>query len=423
MTVSLWEALSHDERTKAIRKARSNRMSWAEIAEEVGLARQNKSTVYQWAQRNVQEIFKEDKKPKKSTTAEQLQRQLNLTFHALQQQIHSELQDILLPQLDLQLKANRRLIQAIWINIQDELSKELTQRLTTINEILISIYNILGNLQKESRELKTATKATIHQQFEHTLLGAFPTEAIGEELAQSIMARIGVTDQTMNLLIQELASLRQTGVPPGAIDLQVDFRALAEDLQAGFTKISNELDELTLRPPMIPMATFSVKSESIHASDEGLPEYAWDEMQLEEIEAIPQTILEQLSLAEIGKMRARVAELQKLEAMSPEERQEYLRKTAEEKARVEAVQAKNQELRDSNFFRIQRAKADAETAGGVRGMFGKVTSRMEYWWCLVCHQKFAFAATRSQKRPAKCDYCGNGGEENLVRYSPIFEME
>jgi len=81
------------------------------------------------------------------------------------------------------------------------LSKELTQRLTTINEILISIYNILGNLQKESRALKTATEATIRQQFEHTLLGAFPTEAIGEELAQSIMGRIGVTDQTMNLLI------------------------------------------------------------------------------------------------------------------------------------------------------------------------------------------------------------------------------
>jgi len=127
---------------------------------------------------------------------------------------------------------------------------------------------------------------------------------------------------------------------------------------------------------------------------------------MDEIATLPQDFLETLSPVDRGRLQARVKELRMTEKMSPEEREEYLRKKLEEKERSDAQEGLGTSLTsmlddsDSLFARMRRAADDSEVSG--TGTFGKFMTEYIYFYCFSCGKM-----NRSEdENIAECEYCG-----------------
>ncbi len=410
MSGKAWEVLSFEERSDFIKNGREDGLSWASLAEKIGKNRTNKSTIYQWARDNLPDIFDKTQLPISTKKQSSIEQDLKRAFHALEQIVHSEIHDMVIPQLELQIEANRHLIQATWLDLQDT---------------VIKLANTIGLLQTEVQRFKLSLEEVFQKQFKDVL----SLDKISKELSDKMLDEINLTDDSLSGFIKELKSIQQTGFPAGAMSLQADFRSLLDQINDGFSNISEQIKE---RPVMTPATSFGGKpppppgvlTTGIMPGGFDEPQqYEWEDMSLEDIEAIPQETLESLSMTEMQKMRNRVAEIERLESMSVEEREDYLRRKTEDKARSLAMKEKDREMQESAFFKAVRAKADTETAGGVKGMYGKVTSHLEYWFCLECRKKFTFAASKTRKTPEICENCKNTNSDQIVEYTPALEID
>ncbi len=139
----------------------------------------------------------------------------------------------------------------------------------------------------------------------------------------------------------------------------------------------------------------------------------FEEMSMEEITALPQEFLEALTPVDRNRLQNRVKELKIIAKMTPEEREEYLRKKKEEKERSEAMEGLGGSLTsmlddsDSLFARMRRAADDSQVSG--TGTFGKFTVEYIYFYCFACGKM-----NRSEEESLdQCEYCG-AEEEQMV---------
>ena len=131
----------------------------------------------------------------------------------------------------------------------------------------------------------------------------------------------------------------------------------------------------------------------------------FEEMSMEEITALPPDFLEALTPTDRTRVQERVKELRMLEKMSPEDREEYLRKKQEEKERAEASEGLGGSLtamlddQDSLFARMRQAADDSQVSG--TGTFGKFLTEYIYFYCFSCGKM-----NRSEGEELEaCEYC------------------
>ncbi|MHA2074503.1 MAG: hypothetical protein ACW97X_07780 [Candidatus Hodarchaeales archaeon] len=166
-------------------------------------------------------------------------------------------------------------------------------------------------------------------------------------------------------------------------------------------------------PPPPPSGTILSPQETMGSGSIRELRTDFEEMSMEEITSLPQEFLEALTPVDRNRLQTRVKELKKIEKMSPEEREEYLRKKQEEKERTEAAEGLGTSLSsmlndsDSLFARMRSAADDSLVSGS--GTFGKFTVDYTYYYCFACGKM-----NRSEDETLdECEYCG-AGEEQMV---------
>ncbi|MFX1537333.1 MAG: hypothetical protein ACFFDI_24255 [Promethearchaeota archaeon] len=488
-----WKHLDRDEKKQLIYAERKKGKSFPEITLLFGLEADKKGTVYQWAYRNIKDpemrkvVFPGAKSLKISQTidkkeiikqeartveqiAQTLKRQINLSFEGLQQIIHSELQEKVVPVLN----SLQQYINSIWVNIQDEY-EELARQVNAINGATEHIYDIVLNQEKESDKIRSILTKDLTEEMVDTLRNNLPKE-IGKELGQAVLSEIKISDQSLNQFLtkfnalnQELSTLRQTGIPPGAIDMQFEVRSVIKEIQTQFEKITQKIENL--HSNLANMSTYSARNpssriqslsplgfilsdttssnptqgvdwnnltlEMINQIDSELFLFEIDQINYEnflekgelikpllrKIEQIPPDILMKVSLETNKKLSTLITELEKLDEMSEEEREKLRQQVEAKKAEAEAVLAQKNELEKA--LKKFKLKAEGNLTSG-RGVFGKIGKTWaESWYCKKCGRTFIFRASKTQKRPMSCPipYCGNNNEKQIERYNPGAKTE
>ncbi|MFX0211348.1 MAG: hypothetical protein ACFFDT_35535 [Candidatus Hodarchaeota archaeon] len=140
----------------------------------------------------------------------------------------------------------------------------------------------------------------------------------------------------------------------------------------------------------------------------------FEEMRMEEIQALPSDFLEALTPTDRNRLQNRVKELKMIEKMTPDERETYLQKKKEEKERVEAAEGLGGSLTamlddsDSLFSRMRRAADKSQVSG--TGTFGKFTTEYIYFYCFACGKM-----NRSEDSDlSSCEYCYSGLEQLVL---------
>ena len=139
----------------------------------------------------------------------------------------------------------------------------------------------------------------------------------------------------------------------------------------------------------------------------------FEEMNIEEITALPKEFLEALTPSDRNRLQERVKELKRIEKMTPEERETYLQKKIEKKERAEAVEGLGSSLTamlddsDSLYARMRRAADDSQVSG--TGTFGKFTTEYVYFYCFACGKM-----NRTEDETiSNCEHC-NAESDQLV---------
>ncbi|UCE14859.1 MAG: hypothetical protein JSV04_06670 [Candidatus Heimdallarchaeota archaeon] len=140
----------------------------------------------------------------------------------------------------------------------------------------------------------------------------------------------------------------------------------------------------------------------------------FEEMNMEEIQALPPTFLEALTPPDRARLQNRVKELKMIEKMTPEEKEAYLQKKKEEKERSEAAEGLGSSLSamlddsDSLFSRMRRAADESQVSG--TGTFGKFTTEYIYFYCFACGKM-----NRSEESElSSCEYCDSGPDQLVL---------
>ena len=131
----------------------------------------------------------------------------------------------------------------------------------------------------------------------------------------------------------------------------------------------------------------------------------FEEMNMEEISALPPDFLEALTPTDRGRIQSRVKELKMIAKMDPDERETYLKKKREEKERADASEGLGSSLTsmlddDNSLFARMRRSADESGVSGT-GTFGKFTTEYYYIYCIACGK-----TNRSEDEALDhCEYC------------------
>jgi rubrerythrin len=158
-------------------------------------------------------------------------------------------------------------------------------------------------------------------------------------------------------------------------------------------------------PPPPPPGSAMLPTSTVPSGPMAALRTDFEDMSMEEITALPPDFLEALTPVDRGRIQNRVKELKMIEKMSPEEREEYLRKKEEEKARSEAAEGLGSSLTamldddDSLFARMRRSADESQVSG--TGTFGKFTTEYTYIYCIACGK-----TNRSEEESIEeCGYC------------------
>ncbi|MFQ5981420.1 MAG: hypothetical protein ACE5OZ_25030 [Candidatus Heimdallarchaeota archaeon] len=165
-------------------------------------------------------------------------------------------------------------------------------------------------------------------------------------------------------------------------------------------------------PPPPPAIPNPLQPDQAHASITARGDQAYDwspgaiqKMARAEIENIPSTVLEELPGDVLTQLNDRMADIQKLEAMTPEERAEYLHQQQVAKELQEVAESNPQEVEEHELYRRRKKYADEYTTCSW-GHQGQWNRRLDYWFCLTCKLKFPFERDAEERtKPAGCPRC------------------
>jgi len=136
-------------------------------------------------------------------------------------------------------------------------------------------------------------------------------------------------------------------------------------------------------PPPPPPSSQTQNHSSLDTRD-----LEFESMTLEELTSLDPSILENLSLLQRNQYNNRLKELQKLEKMSPQEREEYLKKKEQEKKRRSNLNElkdalKNLEELGNPLFLKMKAQAEDSVIVG-QGTFGHLGPKKIFVPCFKC---------------------------------------
>ncbi len=330
-TDAVWYSLSKEDRKKELVQRRLDNQTFEQIAEELLGDRKKKSTIWSWAQRNMDnnEIY---------PTLRALSPETFKKFGEVEQWIMYDVLQYLFPRLD-----------------------AMTEHLLT---------EVRKTLDRQEK-LRADQKIKFEQ-----------TAGFLDKLEQRVMDSIQRNLQTVRIQ----ASSAPT--PP-------------RPMVGGAP------------PPPPPPGSVLVPSSTVPAGTMAALRTDFEEMSMKEITALPPDFLEALTPVDRGRIQNRVKELKMIEKMSPEEREEYLRKKEEEKVRSEAAEGLGSSLTamlddDDSLFARMRRSADESGVSGT-GTFGKFTTEYTYIYCIACGK-----TNRSEEDSIdECGYC-QADSEHLV---------
>ncbi|MFQ5979856.1 MAG: hypothetical protein ACE5OZ_17130 [Candidatus Heimdallarchaeota archaeon] len=157
-------------------------------------------------------------------------------------------------------------------------------------------------------------------------------------------------------------------------------------------------------PPKAQVATtIPPRSDVIESS-----KLDWKSLSLEEIEALPPEAIAQLSASERKKLFS-------LLSMTAEEREEYLRKQAEQKQTEDTNQGITDDISDNKLFKKLQSDLEEFTTTS-QGRFMKWDTTYDYRFCLECQQRF-----RYEGAPAICPTCQTDNPDIVVQWSPALD--
>lgn len=195
------------------------------------------------------------------------------------------------------------------------------------------------------------------------------------------------------------------------------FASLAEHVNELLSKPTQEPSGVlpgTLGPsPPSPPAAIDQLLAQQHlptSPDRSWFEFDWrrttiQKLQQAEIESIPAEVLEKLSADVLAQLNDRMAELQKLKAMTPEERTDYLHQQQVAKKLQEAAESSTQELEENKLYRQVKKDAEEATSSSL-GRLGQWNRKLEFWFCQTCKLKFPFERDGEERpKPASCPRC------------------
>ena len=169
-------------------------------------------------------------------------------------------------------------------------------------------------------------------------------------------------------------------------------------------------------PPPPPPSGFTLPiQDGVPPGPMGKLRTDFEEMTMEEITDLPQDFLEALTPSDRTRLQERVKELKRIEKMTPEEREVYLKKKLEEKERAEAAEGLGGSLTamlddsDSLFARMRSAADESQVSG--TGTFGKFTTEYVYFYCFACGK---MNRAEEEEKISKCAYC-DAGLDQLVQ--------
>ncbi len=292
----LWFSLSKEEKRKKIIELRREGKSYAKIAEILLNDPKKKSTVFQWAKRNI---------------------------------------DATLLKTDRETRAEHLPTDPLYDAIPRELSPE-EQRI--MYDILLSLY---GKLNAIGIQVIEEVEKVLNTQLESLKKTGFVLDTLEERIISAIKKNIATISPQHSSPLPPVAPAQRPPTPPRP----------------------------PTRTPQIPPIPSQKPLLSQKSGTPTLEEI--ENMTLDEIRKLPPDFLESLSLEERKKFMAIVEEKKKIANMSPEEREEYLRKKAEEKEKAQAADQLIFSLKENPMFKKLKEKADAHQLVG-RGEFGKI---------------------------------------------------
>jgi len=132
----------------------------------------------------------------------------------------------------------------------------------------------------------------------------------------------------------------------------------------------------------------------------------FEEMNMDEISALPPDFLEALTPTDRGRIQSRVKELKMISKMDPDEREAYLKTKQEEKERADASEGLGSSLTsmlddDNSLFARMRRSADESGVSGT-GTFGKFTTDYQFIYCIACGKT---NRSEDDQTLEQCEYC------------------
>ncbi len=323
---STWFQMNTQERKEAIRQGRLKQHSFSKIAVDLLGSKENKSTIWSWAQRNMDSL---DIYPKMRKLPKEPYSMTDVEQWVMYDTISS-----LFPRLDA---------------LAEHIIVEVNNILTDQHRNFTITAGFLDDLEKRVIEAISRNTALVSSRVSRVLPTAAPSPISPTPIGRGITVS------------------PPPPPPPSDPNLPVQDR-----VPAG---------------PMTELRT------------------DFEEMDMEEITALPQDFLEVLTPVDRNRLQSRVKELKMLEKMSPKERETFLQKKREEKERADAAEGLGGSLTamlddsDSLFARMRHAADDSQVSG--TGTFGKFTTEYFYFYCLACGK-----TNRSEEEKiSSCGYC------------------
>lgn len=322
--------------------------------------------------------------------------------------------------------------QSPWFQMNSDQRREEIRRRRLNNDSFAQIAEKLLGDPKNKSTIWSWAKRNMDTMEIYPQMRSLPSEPYGEfsdvqqwimfDILSSIFPRLDALSEHLLIEIQKIYTEQKEKFQTTAGFLD----NLEERIMGAINRVSRSIPPLASQPPPVPSTRFSgvpppppppgsLSSQAgVTSGSIGELRTDFEEMNMEEIQALPPVFLEALTPPERARLQNRVKELKMIEKMDPEEKKAYLQKKKEEKERTEAVEGLGSSLSamlddsDSLFSRMRRAADESQVSG--TGTFGKFTTEYIYFYCFACGKM-----NRSEESDlSSCEYCGSGPEQLVL---------
>ncbi|MFW9904363.1 MAG: hypothetical protein ACFFFH_08535 [Candidatus Thorarchaeota archaeon] len=324
--------------------------------------------------------------------------------------------------------------QAPWFQMSlDQRQEEIKKRRRNNESFAQIAESLLGNPKNKSTIWSWAKRNLTDTEI-YPKMANFPSEPYGTfsdveqwvmfDIMSSLFPRLDAMSEHLLIEIQKIYTEQKEKFKTTAGFLD----DLEERIMGAIGRVSRTIPitSLSSTPPPVPRrsghgapppppGSALPPQEGVPPGSMGKLRTDFEEMTMGEITSLPQDFLEALTPSDRNRLQERVKELKKIEKMTPEEREAYLRKKLEEKEREEAAEGLGGTLTamlddsDSLFARMRQAADDSQVSGS--GTFGKFTTEYTYFYCFACGK---MNRTEEEEPISMCVHC-NAGLDQLVQ--------